>query len=363
MKALLGNIFDSHAEVLVNTVNCVGVMGKGIALEFKRRYPQMFEEYTRLCKEGIVRPGQPYVYTDLVGNRVLNFPTKDNWRTPSRLSYIRDGLQWFRNHYSDYGIISIAFPPLGCGNGGLSWDDVGPMMYRYLHDLPIEIEIYAPYGTPLEKLSESFLARSNNATGEVGTQNTKLNDRWLLIPEAIRQINAGKYTLHVGRVIYQKLCYVLTRLGLKTGFVFVKGAYGPFSKEVKTAQAALANANIITECPIQGGKMIETLVSPNFNLDRSRYSDIELGWLEKTVDLFCRIKDTDQAEMITTILFSYDQLSTNSTTSEEDILNYILAWKKHWRNSKEQDIKRTTRNLAMLGWITPTLSFNLNDEY
>ena len=114
MKALLGNLFESQAEVLVNTVNCVGVMGKGIALEFKKRYPQMFDEYARLCREGQILPGKPYLYTDLIGNKVLNFPTKDDWRTPSRLSYIQDGLEWFRSNYSKLGIKSIAFPPLGC---------------------------------------------------------------------------------------------------------------------------------------------------------------------------------------------------------------------------------------------------------
>ena len=363
MKALLGNIFDSHAEVLVNTVNCVGVMGKGIALEFKKRYPQMFDEYAQLCKEGQVYPGRPYLYTDLVGNRVLNFPTKNNWRTPSRLSYIRDGLQWFRENYQALGIHSIAFPPLGCGNGGLEWDDVGPMMYRYLNDLPIDIEIYAPYGTPLEKLSEPFLACERDNAAEIGARSVKFNDRWLLIPEVIRQVNAGKHTLHVGRVIYQKLCYALTRLGVQTGFHFVKGSYGPFSREAKAANAALANANIITERTSRSGQMVETIVSPSFKLDRSRYSDDELRWLDQTVDLFCRIKDTKQAEMIATILYTFDQLSLKGSVSEANILEYILDWKKSWKDAKENEICRTTRNLAMLGWITPTPSFTFEDEY
>ena len=363
MKALLGNIFDSHADVLVNTVNCVGVMGKGIALEFKKRYPQMFQEYARLCDEGAVRPGKPYLYTDLIGNRVLNFPTKNNWRTPSRLSYIRDGLQWFRDNYAALGIASIAFPPLGCGNGGLEWDDVGPMMYRYLHDLPISVEIYAPYGTPLDKLTEAFLAREKVATSDFGAKSATLNDRWLLIPEVIRRVNNRQYTLHVGRVMYQKICYVLTRLGIDTGFVFTKSTYGPFSTEVKVAKNALANANIIMERQSPNGKMIETLVAPDFRLDRSKYTSEELALMDKAIDLFCRIKDTGHAEMITTILFSYDQLADNGPVSEDDILQYILIWKKRWQGNQESRIKRTTRDLAMLGWIAPIPSFTLEDEY
>ena len=363
MKALLGNLFESQAEVLVNTVNCVGVMGKGIALEFKKRYPQMFDEYARLCREGQILPGKPYLYTDLIGNKVLNFPTKDDWRTPSRLSYIQNGLEWFRSNYSKLGIKSIAFPPLGCGNGGLKWDDVGPMMYRYLYDLPINIEIYAPYGTPLEKLSESFLSQERTAASSIGIQSRKFNDRWLFIPETIRQVNEGRYTLHVGRVIYQKICYILTRQGLDTGFVFYKSTYGPFSSEVKMAKASLANANIIREQTSQNGRMVETVVSPNFHFERERYSSKELDILEKSVDLFCRIKDTGQAELITTILFSYDQLLRAGDTSEQDILNYVLNWKRRWQDNKESEIQRTTRNLAMLGWIKPIPSFTLEDEY
>lgn len=165
MKILLGNIFDSKCSTLVNTVNCVGVMGKGIALEFKKRYPEMFREYQVLCKDGKVKPGQPYLYRDASGISILNFPTKDHWRFPSKFSYVCDGLDWFAKYYQELGITSIAFPALGCGNGGLKWEDVGPEMYRKLKDLPIEIEIYAPFGTSKEQLSLDFM-RSKGASVE-----------------------------------------------------------------------------------------------------------------------------------------------------------------------------------------------------
>ena len=149
----IGDIFSSDMKTLVNTVNCVGVMGKGIALEFKKRYPKMYREYMAMCENGHIRPGKPYYYEDAEGNSVLNFPTKDHWRSPSKLSYIIDGLQWFRDNYDKLGITSIAFPPLGCGNGGLSWNVVGPLMYQYLHDLEIDIVVYAPYETSQEQLT------------------------------------------------------------------------------------------------------------------------------------------------------------------------------------------------------------------
>lgn len=364
MKVLLGNIFDSKCSTLVNTVNCVGVMGKGIALEFKKRYPGMFREYQMLCAEGLVKPGHPYLYRDLSGASVINFPTKDNWRSPSKFSYIIEGLKWFRESYQELGITSIAFPPLGCGNGGLLWDDVGPQMYRELKDLPIEIEIYAPFGTPKEKLSFDYLenAAASNSSIE-GARSVPFNNKWLLILEVVRQVNGQQYSLHVGRVIFQKICYVLTRSGVKTGFTFAKGNYGPYSTQVKESIAALSNANLMIESNVIGQNMVETHVTSNFVFDPTLYSAKELQSLNETVDLFCRIKNTNQAEMMATVMFSYDSLlKQRKNVSEQDILDDVLAWKKHWAGEKEEEIKHTIRSLLILGWIQPEISFPSDDD-
>jgi len=132
---LRGDLFDSKCEVLVNPVNCVGVMGKGLALEFKARFPMVFAEYARLCSAGILRPGKVI----LVEN-VLLFPTKDHWRDPSKLEYISDGLDDFATQ--TWSFRSIAFPRLGCGLGGLDWPVVRQMMSDKLADLDLNVEIY-----------------------------------------------------------------------------------------------------------------------------------------------------------------------------------------------------------------------------
>lgn len=365
MKILLGNIFDSKCSTLVNTVNCVGVMGKGIALDFKKKYPSMFDEYQKLCKDGRVKPGQPYLYRDLTGISIINFPTKDNWRSPSKFSYITKGLKWFRQSYRELGITSIAFPPLGCGNGGLSWDDIGPEMYRALKDLPIEIEIYAPYGTPKEKLTFQYLEQAGIANEALkGAKRIPFNNKWLLILEVVRQVNEQRYSLHVGRVIFQKICYVLTRSGIQTGFTFTKASYGPYSAKVKESITALSNANLMLEIQRTGQKMVETQVTPNFVFDPSLYSSDELQCLDKTVDLFCRIKNTDQAEMMATVMFSYDKLKAqNTVVTEEDVLGDILDWKKRWAGIKEKEIIHTIRSLSILGWLQPTISFHVEEDF
>lgn len=136
-----GDIFCSPAQVLVNTVNTVGVMGKGLALSFKKRYPQMFESYRKACEKHQFVIGKLMLYY-APDHWILLFPTKANWRNPSKIEYLEEGLKKFVNTYAEKGITSIAFPKLGCGNGELSWDDVKPVMERYLKALPITIYIY-----------------------------------------------------------------------------------------------------------------------------------------------------------------------------------------------------------------------------
>lgn len=365
MKILIGNLFESKMHTLVNTVNCVGVMGKGVALEFKKRYPKMYEEYSSLCEQKYIHPGIPYYYTDLTGTSILLFPTKDHWRSPSRIEYIINGLKWFADHFQELGIKSIAFPPLGCGNGGLSWETVGPIMYRELSKLPIEIEIYAPYGTKPEQLQEDYLvANYNGSKQKSGRIRGKINDRWYIILEVIRRVNAGKHTLHVGRVIFQKICYILTRCGIQTGFTFVQGLYGPYSSDVNEAITILSNSNLMDEKQVDGQQMIEVNVGKLFSLDRSKYKEWEMQRMEDCIDLFCRVKNTDHAEMMTTVIFAYDQIIKEGCpkVTEQNILDAVLKWKSRWKNSREEKIKETIQDLAMLGWIHPDVSFMSPDD-
>ena len=141
-----GDLFASQAQTLVNAVNTVGVMGAGIALAFKRRFPEMFADYVRRCKAGEFKLGEPYVFTGEPPARqwVLNFPTKGHWRERSRLGPIRDGLAHLRDHHLEWGITSLAVPALGCGAGGLAWEEAQPALLEGLGSLRIPVELYAP---------------------------------------------------------------------------------------------------------------------------------------------------------------------------------------------------------------------------
>jgi len=153
-----GDILDSNAQVIVNTVNCRGVMGKGLALAFKQRYPSMFTVYQQECKTGKLRIGRPTLYRESTP-WILNFPTKDHWRFPSKLEYLEKGLEFLVANYKKAGITSIAFPKLGAQNGKLSWDEVGPLMVRYLCQLDAEVYIYIADGD-LEYQAQAMVSTS-----------------------------------------------------------------------------------------------------------------------------------------------------------------------------------------------------------
>ena len=142
IKFIKGDLFSSNCQALVNTVNCLGVMGKGIALQVKNKYPEMYKEYKQFCKEGKLKVGSLHFYKLPSERLIVNFPTKIHWINPSKIEYIEAGLNTFVSSYKELGITSIAFPKLGCNNGGLDWGIVKDVMVKYLsrcEDLYVEI--------------------------------------------------------------------------------------------------------------------------------------------------------------------------------------------------------------------------------
>lgn len=135
------SLLESQAQTIVNTVNTVGVMGKGLAQALKQREPEMFKAYKRICDQGLLDVGKLWLWRPQA-QWILNFPTKTQWRRPSKIEYIEAGLRKFVDQYESKGIREIAFPRLGCGNGGLDWAEVKPLMHSYLADLPIRVYIH-----------------------------------------------------------------------------------------------------------------------------------------------------------------------------------------------------------------------------
>lgn len=148
-----GTVFNTDAEAIVNTVNCKGVMGAGIALEFQLRYPKMFEQYVDMCEQGDIRIGRVNYYVEETPI-IINFPTKYDYKYPSKIEWIEQGLKSFIDTYELHGVKSVAFPKLGAGRGGLDWRQVKSLMEQCLGKLDIEViicEDTLPYAEGIEK--------------------------------------------------------------------------------------------------------------------------------------------------------------------------------------------------------------------
>lgn len=369
MKILVGDILQSKAQTLINTVNCVGVMGKGIALEFKKRFPEMFEEYVQRCKRHEVKLGIPYLYKRLLPPQIINFPTKDHWKSVSRLEDIERGLQYLLNHLKEWNVTSLAIPPLGCGNGQLEWKTVGPLIYRYASQMDIPVALYAPYGTPPRELTVEYLSQTPPAMRQANgrTVLSAINPAWVALVEIVRRIERQPYHWPIGRTIFQKLAYVATREGLPTGFAYRRGSFGPFSSDLKNAKSKLINNNLLQEKRL--GKLFLVESGPNFERVRRDFEPFLDRWrpvIEKTTDLFMRV-NTEQAEVIATVMFAADALKQEERPSptETEVLDAALQWKQKRRPLlDEMVVASTIRNLGMLRWldVKPDVRLRLPEE-
>jgi O-acetyl-ADP-ribose deacetylase (regulator of RNase III)/uncharacterized protein YwgA len=373
----IGDIFESRADALVNTVNTVGIMGKGIALGFKKRYPDMFEDYARRCERGEVRLGRPYIYKRLTLPHIINFPTKEHWRSVSKLSDIVRGLEFLAAHIRQWDVNSLAVPPLGCGEGQLEWRVVGPTLYRHLKELPIAVELYAPFGTPHEELEISFLALSQRPREEDRKSATavepprppafRVEPGWVALVAILERIARERHHWPIGRIGFQKLAYFATEAGIPTGLIHERGSYGPYSSDVKRVLSALLNNGLIAERRL--GNMFAATVGPTFT-DAKRAYAAELGvWeaaIERVTDLFLRMR-TNTAEIAATVHFVSKMLAEQERRrpTEKEVLAGVMHWKQRRRPPvDERDVALAIRHLNMLGWIDVQASKDLpiNEE-
>jgi len=222
MQFVTGNLLEANVQALVNTVNTVGVMGKGIALQFKNEFPQNNRLYVAACKAGELKPGKLLVVKEnkMDGERIIiNFPTKTEWYQKSKYEYIEQGLQELVNVIEAYNIKSIAIPPLGCGNGGLKWEKVKPMMEHYLGPLKnVDIQIYEP--------NEAVKALLKQQDTDKKIKLTKA--RSMLLYAMFYYESLGENS---SLFVANKLAYFLQRLGEKefNKLKFEGHHYGPYS--------------------------------------------------------------------------------------------------------------------------------------
>ena len=226
MKLTQGNLLAAPAEALVNTVNTVGIMGRGIALQFKQAYPAMFRDYERACKAGEVKLGQVQVFDagGLAGGPrwIINFPTKGHWRADSRMADIEAGLKDLVATIRKLRIRSVAIPPLGCGNGGLAWDEVRPRIEAALAEAPeVEALVYAPGGAPAAAEMPIRTERPKMTMGQAAM--IALMDRYL----------KGLLDPFISLLEIHKLMYFLQEAGQPLRLKFEAKSFGPYATNLR----------------------------------------------------------------------------------------------------------------------------------
>lgn len=218
-----GNLLQADVDALVNTVNTVGVMGKGIALQFRKSYPDMFTAYTKACKAGEVQLGHMHVWETgaLDGPRfIINFPTKGHWKAGSKIGDIDNGLTDLVKVIAELGIKSIAVPPLGCGNGGLNWSEVEPRIRSAFAAVPeVDVRLYAPGATPTAAEMPNATGRPSMSVGRAAL--VTLLDRY------------SRLALGATPIEVQKLMYFLQVLGEPLQLKYAKNLYGPYADNLR----------------------------------------------------------------------------------------------------------------------------------
>ena len=340
IKIQTGDILQSKSQTLVNTVNCVGIMGKGLALKFKKTFPGMYKDYVKQCNKGKMKLGEPYLFRQLDSPWVLNFPTKDHWRSASNIDEIMNGLDFLEKHYREWGITSIAFPALGCQNGGLDWRVVMPLLYKRLNMFEISVELYAPRGVTAEELLG--IINKNlieiNVT-DLGNISEKIKPEWLSLVEILSIIEKNDPHHPVGRIGLEQIAYFAQSQGLPLGLKYRHRDTGINAAAMKKITARLINNGLILEEKL--GRTSTIRVGPSYPSSRNLYESELDEWKPingKVAQLIIDV-GSKSARLAASIHFAaaFHEQITGETPTNEDIADQLCKIGRKRRSRPNED--------------------------
>jgi O-acetyl-ADP-ribose deacetylase (regulator of RNase III) len=340
-----GDILREDADALVNTVNCVGVMGRGIALQFKKAFPSNFKAYAAACKAGEVQPGRMFVYeTGTLTNPryVINFPTKRHWRGKSRIEDIESGLRDLVEVIEAAGIRSIAVPPLGSGLGGLHWSDVKARIEAALRDLAdVRIVVFEPSGSPEPKRMTHLRKVPLMTAGRAA------------LVHLIHRYLGGLLDPFVTLLEVHKLMYFLQVAGEPLRLRCVQGPYGPYAENLRHVLNKIEGHLVsgYADGGDQPDKKLELV--PGAVEDAARFLESHAATrrhLEKVVDLVEGFESPLGLELLSTVHWVMQE---QSAASVDEVVERTYAWNDRKRQFTPRQIAIAADVLATKGWVDP----------
>jgi len=338
-----GNILKEQVEALVNTVNCVGVMGRGIALQFKRAYPQNFKEYSAACKYKEVNPGQMFIVkvSDLINPKyIVNFPTKRHWKGPSRIEDIEAGLEALAIEIKRLGISSIAIPPLGCGLGGLDWSVVKPKIEIALGDIDnLKVVIFEPSGAPEADVMKPVGKDPNMTAGRAALIG--------LMEQYLRGLLDPVVTL----LEIHKLMYFMQEAGEPLRLKYQKATYGPYASNLGHVLNHV-EGHYLTGYADGGDAPDKALcLIPGAVQDAQKFLDSEPNTVvrfKRVTDLVSGFESPFGMELLASVHWVITKESANSPG---DVVSAIYGWNDRKRQFTLNQIETAVRVLKDKNWI------------
>ncbi len=346
LELIEGNLLEADADALVNTVNTEGVMGKGLALQFAKKFPDMLAAYKQACKTGRVAPGKMHIYErgEMFQPRyIINFPTKRRWRSPSRIEDIEAGLRALVQEIERLHIRSIALPPLGCGNGGLDWNDVFPRIKAALAPLKdVRVLVFPPKGAP----SAEAVVHA--------TPRPAMNPSRAIVLKIWQQYFALGYQLTLLEI--HKLLYFLQEAGEPLRLRFAKDTYGPYADNLRhllhrfeghfTLGFADGRNKPDTEITLQPGAVQE---AEQFLAEHADTSQSSLERLERVAHLVEGFESPYGMELLATVHWVATHDSAKTT---EDVVAGVHQWNVRKRKLMSRDhIVLAHERLAQQSWV------------
>ncbi len=338
-----GDLFQEDVEALVNSVNCVGVMGRGIALQFKKAFPGNFKAYAQACKRGEVQPGRMFVYDlgQMTNPRyIINFPTKRHWRAKSRIEDVEAGLEALVTEIRERDIRSIAIPPLGTNLGGLGWEDVRPRIKEALSEVEnLEVRLFMPGAGPADDRPNPSTKSPNMSRGRAALMCLMdLYERALLDP-------------FVTLLEIHKLMYFMQEAGENLRLKFQKGYYGPYAENLRHVLKVMEGHYIsgylgVGDAPGDELKLVPGAVNEAKTvLERFPRTKERLERVSGLVEGF---ESSFGLELLATVHWVFAE---DPSRSDEEVVFYTHRWNQRKKQFSERQIRLALQTLRDKGWI------------